>query len=326
MAVYTKISHGELEKHLLNYRLGDLIKFDEIIDGIDNSNFVITTSKGKYILTIFESRIDNNTLPYFIDFKEHLFDRHIPCPQPIKNIHSQNIVSFKNKNSAIVSFLTGASLKPSKDGYYRNITSQHCAEIGTYLAKMHIASQDFKPTRSNDLNIAGIENLYYKFKNLLPNYDPEIDQIINRAIKIIHDNWQSSLPSASCHLDLFPDNVFFDNNHQISAIIDFYFSAQDLLIYDLAITINAWCFDVDLFNHEKFLALLKSYSALRKPSQAELDFLNCALICASLRFLTTRLHDYFFTPKGSLVKVKDPQEYKNKLLFFMNNLITKFYD
>lgn len=321
MAVYTKITKEELHKHLQSFDIGDLISFDEIIDGIDNSNFVVKTSQDKFILTIFESRIDKNFLPYFINLKEHLSQKNIPCPKPLKNNKGENISYLKNKQSTIVSFLSGSSLKASDDGYYRNITIHHCEEIGKYLAKMHLASQDFKSQKINDLNVFGIEKLFNNFRNLLQNYDKSLIDLIQTTINFVKDNWDNSMPSAPCHLDLFPDNVFFDNNNNISAIIDFYFSANDLLIYDLAIIINAWCFDIDIFNHNKFSALAKSYQSIRALSKKEIEFLPIALIFASLRFLTTRLNDYFYTPKDSLVKIKDPMEYKNKLLFFLNNRI-----
>lgn len=321
MAVYTKITQKDLEDHLQNYNLGKLLEFQEIVEGIDNSNYIIFTSSGKYIFTIFESRIDKEILPYFINFKKHLSSSNISCPKPIANNFGENITNFNLKKSIIVTFLEGVSLKPNtSDGYYYNITPNHCYQIGEMLAKMHKASQDFTLFRANDLSIEGLDKLFKKFLNNLANYDNSLIDLIPNQIANIKHNWNTNLPSSACHLDLFPDNVFFAEN-KISAVIDFYFSANDLQIYDFAIIVNAWCFDKCEFNYQKFIAIVNGYQGIKPFSQNELDFLPIALKCASMRFLITRLHDYFFTPKGSVVSIKDPQEYKNKLLFFINNPI-----
>lgn len=320
MAVYTKTTLAELKKHFENYEIGELVDFVEIIDGIDNSNFIINTVTNKYIFTIFENRIDKNSLPYFIDFKEHLFAKNIPCPHPIIAKNGQKILDFNGKKTVLVSFLKGATLKPKDDGYYYSITSHHCFLLGEILAKMHLAAMDFPLTRSNDLGIDGFANIHDKIKDLLPQHDVSLEKLISHNINLLKNKWQKDLPKASCHLDLFPDNIFFENN-QLCGVIDFYFSATDLLIYDFAIAVNAWCFDKAQFNHEKFDNLLKGYQKHRQFSSAEMNFLQTALIGAAMRFLLSRLHDYFFTVKGSLVKVKNPDEYKNKLVFFLNNNI-----
>lgn len=320
MAVHTKISKEQLMLHLQNYDIGELLDYQGIVEGIDNSNFIIKTTKNKFIFTIFESRIDPQSLPYFINLKKHLQLQGIPCPKPIANKNDEIIVDFDNKKSTIVSFLEGASLKPAEDGYYYNISTQHCFQIGEILAKMHLASSSYKLNRRNDLAIDGLQKLFDKFKDLLVNYDSEIFALISQEILAIKSLWNPNLEASACHLDLFPDNVFFQDN-KVSAVIDFYFSANDLLIYDLAIIINAWCFDKITFNYGKFVAMINGYQQIKQFSKNEIEFLPIALKCASMRFLITRLHDYFFTPKESLVKVKDPQEYKAKLQFFVNNKI-----
>jgi len=320
MAVHTKISKEQLISHLQNYDIGELVDYQGIVEGIDNSNFIIKTTKNKFIFTIFESRIDPQSLPYFINLKKHLQSHGIPCPKPIADKNGEIIIDFDNKKTTIVSFLEGSSLKPADDGYYYNISQQHCFQIGEILAKMHLASSSFKLHRHNDLAVDGLQKLFVKFRDLLIDYDPEIYSLISQEIAIIKSSWNPNLPSSACHLDLFPDNVFFQDD-KISAVIDFYFSANDLLIYDLAIAINAWCFDKTTFNYDKFEAIINGYQQIKQFSKAEIDFLPIALKCASIRFLITRLHDYFFTPKESLVKIKDPQEYKAKLQFFVNNNI-----
>lgn len=321
MAVYTKITFEELAEHLTKYDVGELVEFNEIVDGIDNSNFIVKTSKNRFIFTIFESRIDKNNLDYFINFKEHLSAKNISCPTPIKSKNSLTILDFKSKKTVLVSFLNGLTLKVDNDGYYFNITTNHCLQIGTILAKMHLASKDFNLYRKNDLAIKDFENLFNKFKHLVDDYDPNLNKLICKTLTTLKSSWNDDLECASCHLDLFPDNVFFDTNNQISGVIDFYFSANDLLIYDFAIVVNAWCFDKTSFNFDKFNSLLNSYQKIRPLSSKELNFLETALIGASMRFLLTRLHDMFFTPKDSNVKIKNPLEYKEKLLFFINNKI-----
>jgi len=318
MAVHTKISKEQLILHLQNYNIGNLIDYSGIVEGIDNSNFIINTSKNKFIFTIFESRINPESLPYFINLKKHLQHHGIPCPKPVEGKNGNVIIDFDNKKSTIVSFLEGSSLKPNENGYYCNISSQHCYQVGEILAKMHLASSSYKLHRHNDLAIEGLQKLFAKFSDLLPNYDLEIFKLITEQISVIKSNWNPNLESSACHLDLFPDNVFFKDN-KISAVIDFYFSANDLLIYDLAIIINAWCFEKTTFDYNKFVAMINGYQQVKKFTKQEIEFLPIALRCASIRFLITRLYDYFFTPKESLVVVKDPQEYKAKLEFFVNN-------
>lgn len=320
MAVYTKTTLIELKKHFENYEIDELVDFVEIIDGIDNSNFIINTTANKYIFTIFENRIDKNSLPYFIDFKEHLFAKNISCPHPIIAKNGQKILDFNGKKTVLVSFLNGSTLKTKDDGYYYSITNHHCFLIGEILAKMHLAAMDFSSNRINDLGIDGFGKIYEKIKNFLPQHDPALEKLITHSINIVNNKWQKNLPKASCHLDLFPDNIFFENN-QLSGVIDFYFSATDLLIYDFAIAVNAWCFDKVQFNPEKFENLLRGYQKFRQFNATEINFLQSALIAGALRFLLTRLHDYFFTAKDSLVKIKNPEEYKSKLVFFLNNVI-----
>ncbi len=339
MAVYTKLTRSQISTHLTNYSLGKLIDFQEIIEGIDNSNFIIKTTGGadsrgdnKFILTIFESRINKKDLPFFINFKEHLAKNKIHCPRPILDNKGEAIVDLQDKKSTIVTFLSGKNLQPQDDGYYSNITAQHCFEVGSMLGKMHLVAQDFAMQRKNDLGVEAWSPLFSKFKdredffNLAKNLSNSLSQKnlkqeIADALIFLEKAWRFDLPSSAAHLDLFPDNVFFDENQKASGVIDFYFAANDVLIYDFAIVVNAWCFDEkNNFLQEKFLALKNGYENFRKFSPKEIDFLEIALCGAAMRFLLTRLHDKIFTPKSSLVKIKDPQEYIIKLQFFKNKL------
>jgi len=321
MAVYTKITEPELAQHLQQYQLGKLIAFKEIIEGIDNSNFILETAQGKFIFTIFESRINKNDLPFFVNFKLHLAQKKILCPRPILDNSGSAIVEIHGKKSAIVTFLGGANLKAREDGYYDNITPNHCFEVGKTLARLHEAAQDFAMSRSNDLGVNGWNPLFLKFHGLAADYEKNLDAEIFEILNFLKNSWRFDLPSTACHLDLFPDNVFFDKNAKFSGVIDFYFAACDLLVYDFAIIVNAWCFDEkNNFSDEKFNEILRGYETIRKFSEAEKNFLKIALVAAALRFLLTRLHDMFFTPKSALVKIKNPQEYLAKLRFFYSKL------
>lgn len=308
MAVYTKLTSQEISAHLEKYDLGELVSLKEIMDGIDNSNFILETSKGKFILTIFEARIDKNILPFFINFKLHLAQKGISCPRPILDKSGQTIVDLKEKKSVIVTFLSGKTLT--------EISKEHCFEVGKILAKLHLAAADFKMSRENDLGFEGWKPLFSKFESRLENYQKDLDQEILENLDFLEKSWNSNLPSAAVHADLFPDNVFFDENGKVSGVIDFYFAANDSFIFDFACAVNAWCFDGENFSEEKFSELLRGYETIRKFLDKEKDFLKFALVGSAMRFLLTRLHDMFFTPKDSFVKIKDPQEYLKKLRFF----------
>lgn len=311
MAVFTKLTKEEITAHLAKYDLGELVAFEEILAGIDNSNFILHTKKGnfsgKFILTIFEKRIDPKDLPFFINFKLHLAEKNIPVPAAIASLEGETLVDLKEKKSAIVTFLKGGEAK--------NIEANHCFEVGKMLAKMHIASNGFEGRRENDLGAKHWRNLFNKFANLLDSYQLGLKEEILQNLDFLESSWRFDLPSGAAHLDLFPDNVFFDEKNHACAAIDFYFAANDLLIYDFAIAVVAWC-----DSEEKFLAIFEGYEEVRKLSENEKDFLKIALVGASMRFLLTRLHDMFFTPKNSFVKIKDPQEYLHKLRFFKSNL------
>ncbi len=320
MAVHTKLTEQEIADFIQdNYQIGKLVSFKEIMDGIDNSNFIIQTDSDKFILTIFENRIKKDELPFFMSLKLHLAEHKIRCPKPIKNNSGQLISSVKNKPAAVVSFLNGATLKPQENGLYASITKNHCAQVGQVLANLHNAVRDFKEVRKNDLGISGWRILFDKISAHIENYQPGLKKEIQEYIDFLEKNWRSDFQSGAVHVDLFPDNVFFDENNNLSGVIDFYFAANDLFIYDLAVTMNAWCFDENIkFDEEKFSEMLSEYKKIRFVSENELTFLKIALVGASLRFLLTRLHDLFFTPKESLVKIKDPQEYLQKIRFFID--------
>jgi homoserine kinase type II len=321
MAVYTKISDEDLKNHLKNYEIGELTHFQGIVAGIDNSNFLLKAKKEgkeeKYILTIFESRINEKDLPFFINLKDHLAKKNINCPKPIANKMGSLISDLKGKKSIIVTFLSGSMLEPKENGAYDNITKKHCFSLGKNLAKMHLAANDFEGSKKNELSALNLKDFFKKFSNLLGDEDLKLE--ISEKINFIEKNWSKSksLKTSAIHADLFPDNVFFNENQEVSGIIDFYFAEIDLLIFDLAVIINAWCFDENnKFSEVKFLSIIDGYEEIRKLTIEEKSFLKIALIAAAMRFSLTRLHDKIHTLKDSLVKVKDPNEFLERLRFF----------
>ena len=244
MAVYTNLSKLDLDHHLQNYNIGKLINFKGIVAGIDNSNFIIESDLDKFILTIFESRINQQHLPFFIELTKHLSNHEICCPKPIFNKNSQFLTKIKNKTSVIVTFLKGKTLEPNENGFYSNINKYHCFEIGKIAAKMHLATADFQMTRENDLGVKQFLTFFNKFSDLVDDYKSGLKKEIIQTIEFINSKWDNSLPSGVIHSDLFPDNVFFNDEDltKVSGVIDFYFAANDLYIYDFACIVNAWCF------------------------------------------------------------------------------------
>ncbi len=345
MAVYTKINQQDIVQiDSLYQNIGDITQLTEIIEGIDNSNYLLITKnyqktvKQKYILTIFESRINPKELPYFFNFTNKLKSQQINCPSPILNVHCQQISQIKINNLikhfTIVEFIEGKILKPDSDGLYRQITVDNCQEVGKILAKMHLASIEIVRTkhdegemyRHNDMGVSSWRMVLNKIKNFDSGAINSTKIDLDLLCKELEGVWQESrevnILEAPCHLDLFPDNVFFDDNGKISGVIDFYFSANDFLIFDLAIAINAWCFDGKDFNREKYSKMIDSYSKIRKITKSEFAILPKMLIAAALRFFLSRLNDKTFANldllEKNLVKIKDPQEYFEKLIFFRN--------
>ena len=318
MAVYTKLSQQEISNLISKYQIGKLISFQEIIAGIDNSNYIITTDQTKFILTIFEDRLKNENIAFFMNLKNFLTTNGIICPKAIKDQSGDIIGEIKGKKFAIISFLTGKTLLPNHDGYYSNITVKHCQQVGSQLGKIHNIIHQFSQSRANDLDILGIEKIFHKFADKLKilGIKDEICQYLQKCQNIKTSNLEQQV----IHGDIFPDNVFFDEEKNLSGIIDFYFASNGFLIYDLAVAINAWCFDgKNFFSQEKEKVLIEAYQKYRQITQQELEVFHEMKLQAALRFFLTRLQDFCHTDLKSLVKVKNPKEYLEKLRFFNNN-------
>ncbi|MEI6202802.1 MAG: homoserine kinase [Enhydrobacter sp.] len=304
MAVYTEVSDAELEAFLGDYEIGTAQSFKGIAEGVENTNYVLTTDKGQYMVTLYEKRVDPKDLPFFLGLMDQLAGRGINCPRPIHGRDGNALRSLAGKPAAITSFLQGM--------WPRRMTVQHCGPIGEALAGLHLAGRDFALKRPNALSVAGWRPLYDGCRGQV---DAALDGELGAEIDFFEKNWPRGLPAGVIHADLFNDNVFFLND-KLSGLIDFYFACNDFLAYDVAICLNAWCFESDnAFNATKARALLQAYDKVRPLTADERTALPILARGSALRFMLTRLYDWVHTPKDALVKRKDPKEYLAKLRF-----------
>jgi homoserine kinase type II len=317
MAVYTKVSRPELEKLLNGYELGRLQTMEEILQGVENSNYHITTSSGRYILTLYEKRVKPEDLPFFMALTKHAALKGIPCPLPIADRKGEVLQKLCGRDAAIVRFLEGSMTE--------NITPSHCRQVGEALARFHRATEDFTMRRANALSCSGWERLVLACEARANEAAEDLSAVITSELAYLQKHWPdaAALPQGVIHADLFPDNVFF-NGAQLCGLIDFYFSCNDFLAYDFAVCVNSWCFeDEKEFSHDRFDALLGGYESMKPLSEKEREALPLLLRGAALRFLLTRLHDWLNQPPGAIVKVKDPLEYRRKLIFFRENSLQR---
>lgn len=307
MAVYTEVSDEELEAFVAGYDIGEVMSFKGIAEGVENSNYLLQTDRGQYILTLYEKRTKPEDLPFFLDLMEHLAARGLACPTPLHGRDGAALRSLCGRPAAMVSFLTGMSA--------RRLGLNHCAALGGAMAEMHVAGADFAQSRRNDLSVSGWRPLFDLEKHRADEVKPGLAAFIAAELDALEQNWPTTLPSGLIHADLFPDNVFFHGD-KVSGIIDFYFACTDALVYDIAICLNAWCFEPDgSFNATKARLMLNGYRKVRPLSAEELQALPLLARGAAMRFLLTRLYDWVNTPAGALVKRKDPLEYYRKLRF-----------
>ncbi len=313
MAVYTRIEGDALAEFVGRYALGNLRDIKDILSGVENSNFFLTLDAGKFILTIYEKRVHEEDLPFFINLMHHIADKDIPCPAPIADKQGQVLQRLCNKPAALVSFLNGSMTHA--------ITDHHCRQTGAALAQMHLATADFQESRTNNLSLEGWAALITRCLEKGDRVQAGLTTNLVRELKFLVEHWPSmgSMPYGVIHADLFPDNVFFSND-KLCGIIDFYFACSDFLAYDLAISINAWCFDEQhVFQPNHAQAMLNGYQSVRPLDAQEKTALPVLCRGAALRFLLTRLYDLLHHPEGALVKPKDPLEYVAKLKFFQDH-------
>lgn len=307
MAVYTDINEIELAAYLENYDIGTLLSFKGIAEGVENSNFLLRTTAGTFILTLYEKRVDRNDLPFFINLMQHLVANGIECPQPVVQKNGEAIGELAGRPSAIVTFLEGMWL--------RKPAAEHCYALGVAMAQMHLAGQNFAMQRENSLTMKDWRPLWEKCMADADRVEAGLRAQTETDLAYLEKNWPCDLPRGVIHADMFPDNVFFIGQN-LSGIIDFYFACTDMLAYDLAICLNAWCFERDFsYNLTKGTALLRGYNSVRPLEAAEQQALPVLCHGAAMRFMLTRLYDWINTPADSFVTKKDPMEYLRRMRF-----------
>ncbi len=317
MAVYTDVSDEELQEFLAGYDLGTLLAYKGIAEGVENSNFLLHTSSGYFILTLYEKRVAEADLPFFLNLMEHLAARGLTCPQPVRNRAGDALGRLAKRPAAIVTFLDGM--------WIRRPSAAHCGAVGAALARLHLAGADFKMKRVNGLSVEGWRTLFEAARTRADTVQPGLCAAIGDELVHLEREWPRDLPQGVIHADLFPDNVFFIGN-KLSGLIDFYFACTDAFTYDVAICLNAWCFEPDhAYNITKGRALLNGYRGVRPLDEAEIAALPMLCRGAALRFLLTRLVDWLEVPAGALVKPKDPLEYYRKLRFHQANNSARDY-
>ena len=313
MAVYTEVTDDALRAFLAEYDLGDLVAFRGIAEGVENSNYNLRTSGGDFILTLYEKRVDPADLPYFLGLMEHLASRGVSCPRPVHGRDGSALRLLAGRHAAITTFLPGV--------WPRRIRQAHCAPVGAALAALHLAGADYRTERRNALGPEGwaplLERALADGGAAAEALSPGLGEELRAALARILEAWPRDLPRGQIHADLFPDNVFF-LGEEVSGLIDFYFAATDLYAYDVAVCLNAWCFEPDMsLNVTKARAMLRAYAARRGLSAAELAALPVLAQGAAIRFALTRLYDWVHTPPGALVTRKDPRDYVRRLRFHL---------
>jgi len=307
MAVYTEVGDEELEAFVAEYDLGPVLSCKGIAEGVENTNYLIHTPAGNFILTLYEKRVAVADLPFFLGLMEHLASRGIPCPTPVHGRDGKALRRLCGRPAAIVTFLEGM--------WPRRIRIEHCAGVGEALAQLHVAGQGFAISRPNSLTVDSWRSLLEASAPRAAEVQQGLADMLSKELDFLEANWPSDLPAGICHADLFPDNVFFVGD-KLSGLIDFYFACNDFFAYDLAVCLNAWCFERDRsFNVTKARAMLSAYRQVRPFSDAELAALPLLARGCALRFLLTRLYDWLNTPAGAMVKPKDPLEYLAILQF-----------
>ena len=310
MAVYTEVTDDALVAFLGGYDIGTAVAFRGIAEGVENSNYSLRTTAGDFILTLYEKRVDPSELPWFLGLMEHLAGRGLVCPLPVRGRDGDALRQLAGRYAAITTFLPGV--------WPRRARVEHCGPVGAALASLHLAGADYPPTRRNALGPLGWSPLLDRSRHRANEVQPGLAAMLDSALSGILAGWPTGLPVGHIHADMFPDNVFFLNG-ALSGVIDFYFAATDILAYDVAVCLNAWCFEQDFsFNVTKARALLNAYQAIRPLSDAERGALPVLCQGAAIRFLLTRLFDWLNTPDGALVTRKDPLEYLRRLRFHLS--------
>jgi len=309
MAVYTDVSFEELNSLLADYDIGEPQTFKGIAEGVENSNFYLQTDRGAYILTLYEKRVHAEDLPYFLGLMTHLAEHGIACPLPVRSKSGAYSTELRGRPAALLTFLNGVSLRKPE--------VENCRAAGDALARVHAASKNFALKRKNALSLAGWQSLAEQTREKASTVQSDLEKLILETLSEL-SAWPHDLPEGVIHADLFPDNVLFLDG-KVSGLIDFYFACNDALAYDIAIMLNAWCFEGDgAFNMTKSKALLSAYQARRSLTKKEIEALPLLARGAALRFLLTRLYDWLNPDPSAFVRPKDPRDYIKRLRFHRN--------
>jgi homoserine kinase type II len=307
MAVYTDITEADLGAFLKNYAIGELLSYKGIAEGVENSNYLLHAGSGSFILTLYEKRVERGDLPFFLGLMQHLAANGIDCPVPVHQNGGDMIGELAGRPAALVTFLEGM--------WMRRPTVQHCRQVGEALARLHLAGGDYAAIRRNALGLDGWRPLWNLSRKRADEVEAGLVAEVEADLDRLEAGWPAGLPTGVIHADLFPDNVFFLGG-RLSGLIDFYFACTDLLAYDVAVCLNAWCFERDhSFNLTKGAALLGGYVDVRPLEPAEISALPILAHGSSMRFMLTRLHDWLTVPDGSFVRKKDPLEYVRRMRF-----------
>ena len=310
MAVYTRINQNDLSLIEKDFKIGKIVSFSGIKKGIENTNYLIKTNKKKIILTIFEKRVQKKDLPFFMNLMFGLSRQKIKCPEPIKNKKGKYLFKIKNKTACLVSFLEG------KDK--NQLTSKDCFQVGKNAALLHLAAKKLRLYRKNSLSVNSWGPLLNRIDKRINKLSSNLIDTMRTDLVDIKKKWPKSMPNGIIHSDLFIDNIFFYKK-KYYGFIDFYFSANDFLAYELATCVNALCFKkrnkIFVLDKNKSSQLLKGYQSIRKLNSKEKNNFNTLCRGSALRYLLTRSYDYLNTPKKAFIKIKDPIEYLDKLNF-----------
>jgi len=319
MAIYTKLSENNLKEFFLKYNLGKLLNYKGIQEGIENTNYFIQTDKGKFILTVYEKRVEEKDLPFFMGLMKNLFDANFPSPEPIINKNGNYVTEISGKKAAVVSFLDGSAKK--------NLNPNDCHKVGVQAAKLHLITKNLIGKRENKLSVNSWRKIYRKVQKDCSRIHLNLAKTIEKNLDEIENNWPNNIPSGIIHADLFPDNIFFKDD-KLTGIIDFYFSCYDFYVFEIAICLNALCFEGQKenlsFNVTKAKKFIDGYSSIKKLTEEEKKCLKILCQGAAMRFLLTRVFDYLNLTEGALVKIKDPVEYLKRLEF--HNSVKDYQD
>lgn len=307
MAVYTHVTSEDIAGFMATYDVGDVVSLKGIAEGVENSNFLLKTTQDSFILTLYEKRVNPDDLPFFLGLMDHLAHSDINCATPIRDRKGEILKELCGRPAALISFLDGLSINSPQ--------GDHCYQLGGALAKMHLAAADFTLSRQNDLSLPGWKKLAGQCAARADEYKNGLGEILQNEIKYLEGNWPENLPIGIIHADMFPDNVFFLEG-RFSGIIDFYFACSDMMVLDVAICLNAWCFEEDgHFNGAWAKELLRGYNEVRPLTEAEVGALPLLCRGAALRFLLTRLYDWLNRVEGALVAPHDPGVFLARLEF-----------